>query len=173
MRGFSLLLLTLFVMSFAFGSFAQSNVDYGGDDKTLDDILGHYRIVAVCEKSVGSEDPPLIKAQFEAIETDWQGHVERDVAVFWMSQDFILSWRLQPSESADTDVLLLTGGQVDGITSLRNRFDCNEDVLERGEVMLIGKDETVKLRRSAPVSISELFSLIDAMPMRLQEMQAQ
>ncbi len=36
-------------------------------------------------------------------------------------------------------------------------------------IMLIGKDGTVKLRSPAPVSVAEIFSLIDSMPMRQQE----
>lgn len=40
-------------------------------------------------------------------------------------------------------------------------------------MILIGKDGGVKLRRDKPVSARELFSLIDAMPMRQREMQNQ
>jgi hypothetical protein len=37
-------------------------------------------------------------------------------------------------------------------------------------IFLIGKDGTVKLRSNDPVATSEIFSLIDAMPMRQEEM---
>ena len=37
-------------------------------------------------------------------------------------------------------------------------------------VILIGKDGEVKLRRALPVDLSEIFSVIDAMPMRQREM---
>jgi len=37
-------------------------------------------------------------------------------------------------------------------------------------IILIGKDGTVKSRFFDPVSVLEIFSLIDAMPMRKQEM---
>jgi len=37
-------------------------------------------------------------------------------------------------------------------------------------VILIGKDGEVKLRRALPVDLSEIFSVIDAMPMRQLEM---
>ena len=37
-------------------------------------------------------------------------------------------------------------------------------------VRLVGKDGGVRLDRDKPVSTSELFSLIDAMPMRRAEM---
>ena len=36
-------------------------------------------------------------------------------------------------------------------------------------VILIGKDGEVKLRRALPVDLSEIFSVIDAMPMRQRE----
>ncbi|MCC0016112.1 MAG: DUF4174 domain-containing protein [Rhodobiaceae bacterium] len=38
------------------------------------------------------------------------------------------------------------------------------------EAVLVGKDGTVKGRWNQPVTLPELFSLIDAMPMRRQEM---
>ncbi|MFB2549805.1 DUF4174 domain-containing protein [Ensifer soli] len=37
------------------------------------------------------------------------------------------------------------------------------------ELVLIGKDGTVKLRRGEPVAMAELFGVIDAMPMRAGE----
>jgi hypothetical protein len=37
-------------------------------------------------------------------------------------------------------------------------------------VLLIGKDGTVKLRKNEPVSMQEIFKLIDTMPMRKAEM---
>lgn len=37
-------------------------------------------------------------------------------------------------------------------------------------LILIGKDGEVKLRRALPVDLSEIFSFIDAMPMRQREM---
>ena len=40
------------------------------------------------------------------------------------------------------------------------------------EAVLVGKDGTVKGRWNRPVTLPELFSLIDAMPMRRQEMRA-
>lgn len=38
------------------------------------------------------------------------------------------------------------------------------------EVLLVGKDGGVKLRRDKPVAVSELTALIDTMPMRQNEM---
>ena len=41
------------------------------------------------------------------------------------------------------------------------------------EVMLFGKDTGIKLRSDKPVTANQIFSLIDQMPMRRQEMRAQ
>lgn len=41
---------------------------------------------------------------------------------------------------------------------------------DKGETILIGKDGGVKLRKPIPVSTSEVFDLIDSMPMRQAEM---
>ncbi len=38
------------------------------------------------------------------------------------------------------------------------------------EVLLVGKDGQVKLRRDRPVAVSEITALIDTMPMRQHEM---
>jgi len=38
-------------------------------------------------------------------------------------------------------------------------------------VVLVGKDGGEKLRRGAAVDIDEIFSVIDAMPMRQREME--
>jgi len=40
------------------------------------------------------------------------------------------------------------------------------------QVLLIGKDGGVKFRSSEPVSMKDLFGLIDSMPMRRQEMES-
>jgi hypothetical protein len=50
---------------------------------------------------------------------------------------------------------------------MRRQFDVGADEFS---ILLIGKDSTVKLRSPSPVSVSEIFSLIDAMPMRQEEM---
>jgi hypothetical protein len=49
---------------------------------------------------------------------------------------------------------------------LRNKFSIKPGQLT---AILIGKDGEVKLRRELPVELSEIFLIIDAMPMRQQE----
>jgi hypothetical protein len=50
---------------------------------------------------------------------------------------------------------------------MRRQFDV---VAGEFSIILIGKDGTVKLRSNHPVATSKLFGLIDAMPMRQEEM---
>jgi hypothetical protein len=59
-----------------------------------------------------------------------------------------------------------TLGQEDA-EKIRSRFGISE---EGFEILLIGKDGTVKLRSDQPVSSEDLFALIDSMPMRKREM---
>lgn len=49
---------------------------------------------------------------------------------------------------------------------LRKKFEVIDDFV----FILMGKDGTVKLRAKEPVSSDDLFSLIDSMPMRKEEM---
>jgi hypothetical protein len=53
------------------------------------------------------------------------------------------------------------------VTELRKRFSPLTGIFN---VVLIGKDGGVKLRQEAPITLNEIFSTIDAMPMRRQEM---
>jgi len=55
----------------------------------------------------------------------------------------------------------------DAVEKLKDLFGVKQD---RFQVILVGKDGTVKLRSDKPVNAPELFGLIDAMPMRQDEM---
>jgi hypothetical protein len=61
------------------------------------------------------------------------------------------------------------GTQLDPHTaaSLRERFDISPKAFS---LILVGKDGGIKLRRNDPVKLEEIFRLIDAMPMRQDEM---
>ena len=52
----------------------------------------------------------------------------------------------------------------------RDRPELGVGLQTRFEVLLVGKDGTVKLRREKPVAASEITALIDTMPMRQEEM---
>lgn len=64
-------------------------------------------------------------------------------------------------------VLIEVTGSSPEDETLRHRFRIPATEFA---VLLIGKDGGVKLQRSEPVTPTELFSLIDAMPMRRREM---
>ena len=57
--------------------------------------------------------------------------------------------------------------EADNFSNFHEYFNARPD---RFRVLLVGKDGGVKLDREVPVSTGELFSLIDSMPMRRQEM---
>ena len=56
------------------------------------------------------------------------------------------------------------------VQEIRKRFGLQTGTFQ---VLLIGKDGGVKLRSSEPVSMKDLFGLIDSMPMRQQEMDSE
>ena len=84
-------------------------------------------------------------------------------------------------EVADRDLLILeiieqgksmAGNQLlseKSVQAIRKRLG-----VQRGsfQILLIGKDGGVKLRSSEPVSVKDIFGLIDSMPMRQQEMES-
>ena len=66
---------------------------------------------------------------------------------------------------AERDILVLSDIGTLGRGQLRETLQ-----IDGFEIILIGKDGDAKLRSKMPTSVGELFSLIDAMPMRRQEM---
>lgn len=55
----------------------------------------------------------------------------------------------------------------DDVSKLKKLFGLKPDQFQ---IILIGKDGTIKLRSDKPVPASKLFRLIDTMPMRKEEM---
>ena len=95
-------------------------------------------------------------------------------------QEFIKKLQGQEDELVERDLLvfsILERGQSrlgDSVinrhsaASLRYRFSITPSQFT---VVLVGKDGGEKLRRGAAVDIDEIFSVIDAMPMRRREME--
>ena len=90
-----------------------------------------------------SENDPLSKKQMGIVGASSPGFDERDLKVFSLSRD-------------DEDVQVL-----------RKKLHLPGAGFE---VVLIGKDGGVKLRKQRPISAEELFETIDGMPMRKEEM---
>jgi hypothetical protein len=91
---------------------------------------------------VGNQSDPRVAKQHAALELDTASLRERDVIV----QD------ITPEAAR------------------RLRPNLGVDALATFEVLLVGKDGGVKLRRSEPVAAAEITALIDTMPMRRNEM---
>lgn len=124
-----------------------------------------YRLVVVCAEDSIPSEPTLIDQQYEEAFEDWPGYIERDMILVWISSEDIMSWH--PKPSAFKDATLHIRVSEAGATDLRERTNCTPD---RDFVVLIGKDGGIKARSETTLSNSELFALIDSMPMRQQEM---
>lgn len=60
-------------------------------------------------------------------------------------------------------------GAVDGLDGEAIRLDLEAPEVGEFAAFLLGKDGTVKLRASEPITDGELFAIIDSMPMRAAE----
>jgi hypothetical protein len=109
------------------------------------------RLILIFAPSTKSES---YKAQAEMLRGHTEGMLDRDLIVAEVFE----------AESSRCGEAVLSS---DSVLGLREKFSVGPGQFQ---VLLIGKDGTVKLRSSRPVSILELFSLIDAMPMRQEEM---
>jgi hypothetical protein len=99
-------------------------------------------------------DEPAYKTLKAEIEARAEGVEERDLLVgevLERGQSYFAGGPIEP-ESAD---------------ALRRRFSVSEQPFT---VLLIGKDGELKMRREIPTALTEIFTLIDSMPMRRQEM---
>lgn len=79
-------------------------------------------------------------------------------------------------DERDMVVLKISGGSVKPLFGAGDNLDGEAirrdlDAPEAGEFagFLLGKDGTVKLKLSEPISTGELFAIIDSMPMRAAE----
>lgn len=91
-----------------------------------------------------------LRAQRQIADEEKEGFRQRDLL-------FIEVVRAAPTKQVPASVA----------RELRGRLRAPED---KFQVVLIGKDGSVKLRRTEPVPAKELFDTIDVMPMRQQEL---
>ena len=94
----------------------------------------------------------LLSQQKAVLRADAQGLASRDMAVFAMTAVAVVPVFGPAPERADTSVV---GRLPEGMDF---------------RATLIGKDGGVKARWAQPVSLSDLYAVIDAMPMRRREM---
>ncbi len=117
----------------------------------LSDQQWQHRILLIFAPS---EQSPLYQQQQQAWQSRSEDMQERDLKWVEVLANGISRVDGQPMADASAD-------------RLRNQFGIAP---EDFAVILVGKDGTEKQRFSQPVDLSEIFSTIDAMPMRQQEM---
>jgi hypothetical protein len=120
-------------------------------DFCLESYIWKNRVLLIFAGSSASDH---YKSQMQELESQTAGLLDRDLIVIEV---------LEKGGSRFGDVSLSEQSSF----QLRHRLQVEPD---RFQVILIGKDGTVKLRSSEIVPVSELFGLIDSMPMRQEEM---
>lgn len=123
------------------------------DAALLDSYTWHNRLLLIFSPS---QDHPEFIAQNKGLATVEAGLVDRDLVVL----------RMMPGAAVTIDNNVSNTGNSDTFYQ--------DFAIETGEfrVLLIGKDGTLKLTRSSAVVTTDLFELIDSMPMRQMEMQS-
>lgn len=117
--------------------------------------LGKNRILILC--SLKNGDEKIVKKIYES--TNWYEFAERDTTFVEISKNAV--------ESVLGTKTTNRARHHDYGNELRRRANCNDDL----EFVLIGKDTGVKARWTDDFTQEDLFSRIDAMPMRRYEMQ--
>ena len=119
-------------------------------DFDLDAYQWKNRIILVFAPS---SDSDAYKRQMQEFEGQEDGILDRDLIILELFDNGESRWGdMSLSERV--------------ASRMRRQFDVGEGEFS---IFLIGKDGTVKLRSAVPVSVTEIFILIDAMPMRQQE----
>jgi hypothetical protein len=88
----------------------------------------------------------------------------------YLAQTEMLAHDPEGRKERALEIIPLVGdgeGMPFDVSALRERLSLPAD---RFEVVLVGKDGTVVLRRHGPLALGELFTRIDAMPMRRAEL---
>ncbi|MEL6856796.1 MAG: DUF4174 domain-containing protein [Pseudomonadota bacterium] len=136
-------------------------------DNPLLEAQWTYRLVVVCGAETKPSEPTLLDQQYAQASWDWPGYIDRDMILVWISPEDIMTWH--PKPNAVKAATLMIGLAETDDTHLRQRTACTAD---NDFVALIGKDGEVKARSDRAMPNQDLFALIDAMPMRQQELQS-
>ena len=118
--------------------------------ETLQQLVWNNRVLVIFAPTI---DDALLKQQNSILSRVSEGLQDRDMVVIRASAggNVTVDNELQGNDSRD----------------IYRHFSTAPDSFR---VVLVGKDGTVKLSQFAPVTATALFDLIDAMPMRQQEM---
>ena len=123
----------------------------GGADASLDRYRWNNRLVVTFEAANPSSPGVEQRAEQSAMPAEWR---DRDLLLIHVDQDGGVTVNDEPAPGLDG-------------TALRDRFGISGD---RFTALLIGKDGGVKVRSGSVIENGDLFSTIDAMPMRQSEM---
>ena len=118
---------------------------------TLDDLRWKNRLLIVIHSDAASESA---RQQFDAWSADPQAASERELLLISVHSD----------GTGTINLAELSRAAAQSVLKRFRRLD------EEFSVVLVGKDGTEKQRWQEPVNMSEVFLLIDAMPMRRREM---
>ena len=132
-------------------SIAQAGEKASVADLDLDWLRWQNRVLVLFSPS---ESDPLFQLQKQGLASSAQGVLDRELMILEI---------MEQGQSRTTNQLL----SEKSVQAIRKRFEVQAGTFQ---VLLIGKDGGVKLRSSEPVSMKDLFGLIDSMPMRQQEM---
>jgi hypothetical protein len=95
-----------------------------------------------------------LKKQLSELEKNRQGIIERDMKIILLYANL----------TGTNDGVKMDSAQVE---DCYKKFDISH---EQFTILLIGKDGRVKMRKTKNISMKEIFSVIDKMPMRQREM---
>ena len=101
---------------------------------------------------------PLYQQQISTLKSNQTGLRERKLIIYQVSNDWLRIGLDEESKWKKADESFLERVKVE--TNSSSGFT----------VQLIGLDGGIKLRKEAVLTIKELFKVIDAMPMRMQEL---
>jgi len=137
----------------------------GTNGSVIDDARWNARLLLICGKEDAALGSPLQKSQFKI--TDWTGYAEREITVVGVSLGTSIIFDSASFAAGGDGVSIHVWN--DGDAKLEQKADCLEG---KPSLTLIGKDGGVKARWDEPISNEDLFTIIDAMPMRQSEMSA-
>lgn len=156
------IIATTLLLSFMGGP----SMSLASDKEVLYNPLGQSRLLVMClpnDRELSLDEKSFI------YKTDWAGFAERDLLLIGLNEQVAFNFLAQDSES-DTGANGLRSQYIfrknisgEGI---RKRVNCAHDF----GLILVGKDTGIKAHWASGFTQQELFSLIDAMPMRRYEM---
>jgi hypothetical protein len=145
----------IFIFLFLFLSFHMAHTSEKASvaDLDLDALRWKNRVLVLFSPS---ESDVSFQLQKQGLASSTEGVLDRELMVLEI---------IEKGQSRAGNQLL----SQKSVQNIRRRLGVQAGPFQ---VLLIGKDGGVKLRSSEPVSVKDIFGLIDSMPMRQQEMES-